>query len=169
MTTRTLIRTACMTAIALTLVVSTTGCGDSITSPDPYQGQDTGYTMPPADVDVSPTQPNGDGDVRDEVGSLLEYSTHTRPVTFGPQLMPGTSVLGSTQYGAYVADEATQGAGNGGGFLNPDIDSVDKLVVLVVGDPEAVEQGSDKHPERYSGFGPVTILPLRDPMTLEVE
>jgi predicted Zn-dependent peptidase len=43
----------------------------------------------------------------------------------------------------------------------------DKLVFLVVGDPEAVEAGSDKHPEKYSDFGPVTILPLRDPMTLE--
>ena len=49
-------------------------------------------------------------------------------------------------------------------YLHPD-----KLVYLVVGDPEAVETGSDKHPERYSDFGPVTILPLRDPMTLEAE
>ncbi len=47
-------------------------------------------------------------------------------------------------------------------YLHPD-----KLVFLVVGDPKAVEAGSDKHPERYSDFGPVTILPLRDPMTLE--
>ena len=43
----------------------------------------------------------------------------------------------------------------------------DKLLFLVVGDPKAVETGSDKHPERYSDFGPVTILPLRDPMTLQ--
>jgi predicted Zn-dependent peptidase len=49
-------------------------------------------------------------------------------------------------------------------YLHPD-----KLVFLVVGDPEAVEAGSDKHPERYSDFGPVTILPLRDPMTLEAK
>ena len=49
-------------------------------------------------------------------------------------------------------------------YLHPD-----KLVFLVVGDPEAVEQGSDKHPERYSDFGQVTILPLRDPMTLKAE
>jgi len=49
-------------------------------------------------------------------------------------------------------------------YLHPD-----KLVYLVVGDPEAVETGSDKHPERYSDFGPVTILPLRDPMTLEAK
>jgi predicted Zn-dependent peptidase len=49
-------------------------------------------------------------------------------------------------------------------YLQPD-----KLVFLVVGDPEAVEKGSDKHPEHYSDFGPVTILPLRDPMTLEVK
>ena len=48
-------------------------------------------------------------------------------------------------------------------YLHPD-----RLVFLVVGDPKAVEAGSDKHPERYSDFGPVTILPLRDPMTLEV-
>ena len=49
-------------------------------------------------------------------------------------------------------------------YLHPD-----KLVFLVVGDPKAVEEGSDKHAERYSDFGPVTILPLRDPMTLEAE
>lgn len=48
-------------------------------------------------------------------------------------------------------------------FLHPD-----RLVYLVIGDPEAVEQGSDKHPERFSDFGKVTILPLRDPMTLEL-
>ena len=45
-------------------------------------------------------------------------------------------------------------------YLHPD-----KLVFLVVGDPEAVEQGSDKHSEKYSDFGKITILPLRDPMT----
>jgi zinc protease len=49
-------------------------------------------------------------------------------------------------------------------YLHPD-----KLVFLVVGDPEAVEQGSDKHEERFSDFGEITILPLRDPMTLETE
>jgi predicted Zn-dependent peptidase len=47
-------------------------------------------------------------------------------------------------------------------YLDPD-----KLVFLVVGDPEAVQQGSDKHDERFSDFGEITILPLRDPMTLE--
>jgi predicted Zn-dependent peptidase len=45
----------------------------------------------------------------------------------------------------------------------------DKLVFLVVGDPEAVEAGSDKHPEHYSDFGEATLLPLRDPLTLEPE
>jgi zinc protease len=49
-------------------------------------------------------------------------------------------------------------------YLHPD-----KLVFLVIGDPEAVEQGSDKHEERFSDFGEATILPLRDPMTLETE
>jgi zinc protease len=49
-------------------------------------------------------------------------------------------------------------------YLHPD-----KLVFLVVGDPEAVEQGSDKHEEKMSDFGPITILPLRDPMTLEAK
>jgi len=49
-------------------------------------------------------------------------------------------------------------------YLHPD-----KLVFLVVGDPEAVEQGSDKHEERFSDFGKITILPLRNPMTLEME
>jgi zinc protease len=49
-------------------------------------------------------------------------------------------------------------------YLHPD-----KLVFLVIGDPEAVLQGSDKHPERFSDFGEVTILPLRDAMTLEIK
>ncbi|MFZ1947068.1 MAG: pitrilysin family protein [bacterium] len=48
-------------------------------------------------------------------------------------------------------------------YLHPD-----KLVFLVVGDPNAAEQGSDKHPEHFSDFGRITVLPLRDPMTLEV-
>jgi zinc protease len=47
-------------------------------------------------------------------------------------------------------------------YLHPD-----RLVLLIVGDPEAAEQGSDKHPEHFSDFGKITILPLRDPMTLE--
>jgi predicted Zn-dependent peptidase len=47
-------------------------------------------------------------------------------------------------------------------YLHPD-----KLVFLVVGDPKAVEAGSDKHEERFSDFGEITIVPLRDPMTLE--
>jgi len=49
-------------------------------------------------------------------------------------------------------------------YLHPD-----KLVVLVVGDPEAVMQGSEKHEERFSDFGEITLLPLRDPMTLEIK
>jgi predicted Zn-dependent peptidase len=49
-------------------------------------------------------------------------------------------------------------------YLHPD-----KLVFLVVGDPEAVQAGSDKHEDSFSNFGEITILPLRDPMTLEVE
>jgi predicted Zn-dependent peptidase len=49
-------------------------------------------------------------------------------------------------------------------YLHPD-----KLVFLVVGDPEALQKGSDKHEERFSDFGEITILPLRDPMTLETE
>jgi predicted Zn-dependent peptidase len=47
-------------------------------------------------------------------------------------------------------------------YLHPD-----KLVFLVVGDPEAVEEGSDKHEEKFSDFGKINILPLRDPMTLQ--
>jgi predicted Zn-dependent peptidase len=49
-------------------------------------------------------------------------------------------------------------------YLHPD-----KLVFLVVGDPETVEVGSDKHEEHFSDFGEATIIPLRDPMTLEAE
>ncbi|MEW5925510.1 MAG: hypothetical protein AB1746_16130, partial [Candidatus Zixiibacteriota bacterium] len=49
-------------------------------------------------------------------------------------------------------------------YLHPD-----RLVFLVVGDPEAAEKGSDKHPEHFSGFGEITIIPLRDPMTLEIK
>jgi predicted Zn-dependent peptidase len=47
-------------------------------------------------------------------------------------------------------------------FLHPD-----ELVFLVVGDPETVQKGSDEHEEQFSDFGEITILPLRDPMTLE--
>ena len=49
-------------------------------------------------------------------------------------------------------------------YLHPD-----KLVFLVVGDPEAVQKGSDKHEDHFSDFGEITILPLRDPMTLEMK
>jgi zinc protease len=49
-------------------------------------------------------------------------------------------------------------------FLHPD-----RLVYLVIGDPEAVEAGSDKHTERFSDFGEITMLPLRDPVTLEIK
>lgn len=49
-------------------------------------------------------------------------------------------------------------------YLHPD-----KLVFLVVGDPEAVLEGSDKHEERFSDFGEPVIMPLRDPMTLEMK
>lgn len=49
-------------------------------------------------------------------------------------------------------------------YLHPD-----KLVFMVVGDPEAAQKGSDKHDERFSDFGDITILPLRDPLTLEIE
>jgi len=49
-------------------------------------------------------------------------------------------------------------------YLHPD-----KLVFLVVGDPEAVQKGSDKHDERFSDFGEITVLPLRDPLTLEIK
>lgn len=49
-------------------------------------------------------------------------------------------------------------------YLHPD-----KLVFLVVGDPAAAQEGSDEHEERFSDFGEITLLPLRDPMTLEIE
>ncbi|UCC44038.1 MAG: insulinase family protein [Candidatus Zixiibacteriota bacterium] len=49
-------------------------------------------------------------------------------------------------------------------YLHPE-----KLVFLVVGDPEAAQAGSDKHDDRFSDFGDITILPLRDPMSLEIE
>jgi len=49
-------------------------------------------------------------------------------------------------------------------YLHPD-----KLVFLIVGDPEAVQVGSDKHDEMFSDFGEIQILPLRDPVTLETE
>ncbi len=49
-------------------------------------------------------------------------------------------------------------------YLHPD-----KLVFLVVGDPEAVKMGSDKQDDRFTDFGEITILPLRDPMTLKAE
>jgi predicted Zn-dependent peptidase len=47
-------------------------------------------------------------------------------------------------------------------YLHPD-----KTVFLVVGDPEAVQEGWDKDQVRFTEFGEITILPLRDPLTLE--
>jgi predicted Zn-dependent peptidase len=49
-------------------------------------------------------------------------------------------------------------------YLHPE-----KLVFLVVGDPEAVEAGSDEHEEHFSDFGEATVIPLRDPMTLDTK
>lgn len=49
-------------------------------------------------------------------------------------------------------------------YLHPD-----QLVFLIVGDPDAVMKGSDKHKEKISDFGPITNIPLRDPMTLEIK
>jgi predicted Zn-dependent peptidase len=49
-------------------------------------------------------------------------------------------------------------------YLHPD-----KLLFLVVGDPEAVLAGSDKHDESFTDFGQVKMLPLRDPKTLEIK
>ena len=47
-------------------------------------------------------------------------------------------------------------------YLHPD-----KLVFLIVGDPDAVQKGSDKHDDTFADFGPIKLLPLRDPMTLK--
>jgi predicted Zn-dependent peptidase len=47
-------------------------------------------------------------------------------------------------------------------YLHPD-----KLVFLVVGDPDAAIAGDDKHPDKYTDFGEVKIIPLRDPLTLK--
>jgi hypothetical protein len=44
-----------------------------------------------------------------------------------------------------------------------------RLVAIVVGEPDAVEAGSDKHEEHFSDFGKIEVLPLRDPMTLEMK
>ena len=49
-------------------------------------------------------------------------------------------------------------------YLHPD-----KLVYLVVGDTEAVIAGDEKHADRFSDFVEITILPMRDPMTLEAQ
>ena len=49
-------------------------------------------------------------------------------------------------------------------YLHPD-----RLVFLIVGDPEAVQKGSDKHDDRFSDFGEIVILPMRDPMTLDAK
>jgi len=67
----------------------------------------------------------------------------------------------SKNIGAITPDDILAAAQK---YLHPD-----KLVFLVVGDPEAVQKGSDKHEERFSDFGEITILPLRDPMTLETK
>jgi zinc protease len=67
----------------------------------------------------------------------------------------------SKNIGAVTPDDILAAAQK---YLDPS-----KLVYLVVGDPEAVQKGSDKHEERFSDFGQITVLPLRDPMTLEMK
>ncbi len=49
-------------------------------------------------------------------------------------------------------------------YLHPD-----QLVFLIIGDPDAILQGSDKHTEKVTDFGPITNIPLRDPMTLQIK
>ncbi|SYZ74377.1 Peptidase M16 domain protein [Candidatus Zixiibacteriota bacterium] len=49
-------------------------------------------------------------------------------------------------------------------YLHPD-----KLVFLIIGNADEIKKGSDKHPENIADFGNITILPLPDPMTLEVK
>lgn len=85
---------------------------------------------------------NGDGDLMDLVVAMLDYATNTLPVRFWPQLRPGTSFLGTRNFGAYLADEATQGPGNIGAGLNLDPDTTDTLMVLVdLGAPAVVAIG----------------------------
>jgi predicted Zn-dependent peptidase len=67
----------------------------------------------------------------------------------------------SKNIGAITPDDILAAAQK---YLHPD-----KLIFLVVGDPDAVQKGSDKHQERFSDFGGISILPLRDPMTLEMK
>jgi zinc protease len=43
----------------------------------------------------------------------------------------------------------------------------EKLVIVVVGDLDAIKAGDGKHPAKLSDFGPVTELALPDPMTLQ--
>lgn len=59
-----------------------------------------------------------------------------------------------------VTPEAVQAAAQK--YLHPD-----KLIFLVVGDPDAAIAGDDKHPDKYTDFGEVKIIPLRDPLTLK--
>lgn len=49
-------------------------------------------------------------------------------------------------------------------FLHPD-----ELIFLVVGDPDAAQAGSEEHPDHFSDFGKVTVMPLRNPLTLEFD
>jgi len=60
---------------------------------------------------------------------------------------------------AVTADDVLRAAQN---YLHPD-----KIVFLVVGDSEAIQQGWEKDPVKFSDFGEIMILPLRDPLTLE--
>jgi len=60
---------------------------------------------------------------------------------------------------AVTADDVLRAAKR---YLRPD-----ELLFLVVGDIDAVRKGIEKDPARFSDFGKMTILPLRDPLTLE--
>jgi predicted Zn-dependent peptidase len=43
----------------------------------------------------------------------------------------------------------------------------DKMIVLIVGDIEEIKKGHPDHEVQISDFGPIKVLPLRDPLTLE--
>jgi zinc protease len=43
----------------------------------------------------------------------------------------------------------------------------DKMVVLVVGNLTEIDLGDDKHPVKLEAIGPITTLPLRDPLTMK--
>ena len=148
----------CYVAPVLGISASTNATGGALLSPAGAPGR----RVVQYDEVANGADLNGDGDALDRVVTMLDYATNTLPTLFPLQLRPGTFLAGSTGYGAYLVDEATQGPGNTGLFLNGDADMLDTLAVVVDLNAGAVASvGSNNvDPTGALGASPSSAFPL---------